>query len=299
MKLFSPAKINLGLRIPYKRKEDNYHQIESLFVLLDWGDHLEINFSESDDCHLTTKIELHPSKISKIESVLETGDLRKNLIYKTWSLAREINPNIPGINVHLTKRIPPGGGLGGGSSNSASVWKFLVKNNYVSLDLAKSESLKLGADIPFFLYEKNAWVTGIGEKIETVSISNGFGVIAVPEISLPTAEMYAKLKKPLQFTHLSKTWNSQEGKILSALEEGNWKSLQGNLTNDFESVAYEFHPDLQEIRDAFLENGAEYSSLTGSGSSIYGLVSTPIQQNQLLNQMKTIFPKMEFHIFSF
>jgi 4-diphosphocytidyl-2-C-methyl-D-erythritol kinase len=299
---FSPAKINLGLRIPYKRVEDGLHQIESIFLRLDWGDSLQIKenaFSATPGFTMETEILLSPSKKIALEKVTEKGDITKNLLYKTWQKALEINPDIPPFHIHLVKKIPPGGGLGGGSSNSASLWRYFIDKNYLNQEQAKLACAKLGADIPFFLLGTHAWTTGFGEILEPISVETGWGVLAIPTISLPTASMYANLKKPLQKSQPSKTWREQEGEVLLAVEKGNWKVLQAYLVNDFEKVAYELHPSLELIRDAFWEVGGEYSSMTGSGSSIFALTSSREQQESIKKQMQDRFPELELHTFSF
>lgn len=336
MEVFSPAKINLGLKILYKRDTDNYHEIESIFVKLDWGDHFLISEKnirkeeyinkskhfesnhnldhtkskgnsipptsieyQSAEIDISVAFNLTYDKASILLPSFQEEAWSKNLILLSYQRAKQENPNIPKIFIHLTKNIPPGAGLGGGSSNAAAILHYLLKNNYVSYNKALQIAPKLGADVPFFLVDGSAWVTGIGEEIETIQTAHAFGVLAVPSESLSTPLMYAKLKSPLQKPRPSKRWKSQEGRVLTSLENGEWKILRPLLVNDFEKVAYDLHPNLLKIRDAFYDLGSEYSSLTGSGSSIYGLIKTKDQQESLLNQMKTEFPNLEIIPFSF
>ncbi|MCC5815492.1 MAG: 4-(cytidine 5'-diphospho)-2-C-methyl-D-erythritol kinase [Leptospira sp.] len=299
MHIFSPAKINLGLSIPYKRETDGYHQIESIFIRLDWGDDLDINWSDDSSFNLESDILLSGNALSLIEEVSSPPGWEKNLLFKTWNLAKIINPSIPGIKIRITKRIPPGGGLGGGSSNSASLWQFFVDSGMISTKESEVNSLKLGADIPFFLKKSNCWVTGIGEILEPISISKGYGVLLVPPVPLDTKTMYHNLKKSLQKPRVSKTWKEQEGSILLALERGNWASLQGILTNDFEKVAFQLHSSLEKIRDTFLLHGAEYSSMSGSGSTIFGLVQDKGCQNTLASKLQEEYPELSVVSFSF
>lgn len=307
MQFFSPAKINLGLHIPYKRIEDGYHQIESVFLRLDFGDTIEIEPigpTDSSDprtpgFRLTTNIHLSQARAQPILEVSEKGDPTQNILFKTWQTLQNIQADLPPVHVRLTKRIPPGGGLGGGSSNAACLLLYAAHLNYVSLSSIHSIAPKLGADIPFFLQDSHAWVTGIGEILEPIQVARGYGAFLVPPISLPTGEMYANLKKSLQKAHPSKTWKEQEGTVSLAVETGDWLSLRSKLFNDFETVAYGIHPPLQKIRDGFLDNGAEYSAMSGSGSTIYGLTRTLNESHRLAEAMRKQFPEHELHTFSF
>lgn len=254
---------------------------------------------ESKTFSLKTELNLPEEKLAYIQPVLETGNVKDNLLYKTWAKARELEQSVPGIKIRLIKNIPPGGGLGGGSSNSGALWKFFLSKNYVSYNSALAGALSLGADIPFFLGPRAAWVTGIGEKMEEIQVANGFGVLCIPNISLPTGEMYSKLKKSLQKPRPSKSWNSQEGILISSLETGNWKALQGLVQNEFESVAFPIYPILREIRDQFLLFGADLSSMTGSGSAIYGITGSSVNQAEILSAMGQRFPELRFYSFQF
>ncbi|NCN09862.1 MAG: 4-(cytidine 5'-diphospho)-2-C-methyl-D-erythritol kinase [Leptospira sp.] len=316
MELFSPAKINLGLRILYKRETDNYHELESIFVKLNWGDIFKISennffrneeiankesstFYSSPEIDIKVDFRMSSEKMKMLLPSFQEIEWNKNLILRAYQKVKEVNPKIPKIFIHLTKIIPPGAGLGGGSSNAACILQFFQQSNYVSYNTIQDIAPKLGADVPFFLIDGSAWVTGIGEELESIRIPRAYGVLAVPTESLSTPLMYAKLKSPLQKPRPSKRWKSQEGRVLTSLENGDWKSLRTLLVNDFEKVAYEIHPNLLKIRDTFYGLGSDYSSLTGSGSSIYGLMKTIEQQEIILNQMETEFPNLEVIPFSF
>lgn len=302
MKYFSPAKINLGLKIPYKRSTDGYHQIESIFLRINWGDEMKIQTLDTDsesDFWLSTIYRLDKESESILRSVSEPHNWNKNLIYKTHELAKKINPSIPPLSIELTKTIPPGGGLGGGSSNSGTLWNYFISKGYMDAETATRSSLKLGADIPFFLLGQNAWVTGVGEILEPIEIASGYGVLLIPRISLSTKTMYINLKKSLQKPRLSKLWKEQEASTLLALETGNWASLQGVLENDFESVAFSEYPLLEEIRDRFLRFGADYSAMSGSGSTMYGITSTEDRRDSLLCNMQKNYPGYVLIPFSF
>lgn len=300
MDFFSPAKINLGLRILYKREIDGYHALESIFIKIHWGDYFQIDEIQSNlPLDLQVDFKMSESKKKILAPSFSKEGFHQNLIFKAWNMAKKINPSIPNLKIHLTKMIPPGGGLGGGSSNAATILLYLFQKNYVSFKQIQEMAPKLGADVPFFLGTNTAWVTGIGEELEPIAIANGLGILAIPNASLSTPLMYSKLNLPLQKPQPSKRWKSQEGRLLSSLEKGNWGYLRGLLVNDFESIAYNQYPELQKIRDVFYDLGSEYSSLTGSGSSIYGIVRSLAEQEFVLSQMKLKFPQLDLSTFSF
>ncbi|WP_411824061.1 4-(cytidine 5'-diphospho)-2-C-methyl-D-erythritol kinase [Leptospira sp. 'Mane'] len=303
MTTISPAKLNLGLEIPFKR-EDGYHEIRSIFLKTDFGDDFEaetfpLQDSQKPEFQLISKNQLPKAKQALFENVSERGDLTKNILYKTYIKIFPYLKNPVGIKVHLTKRIPPEGGVGGGSSNAGSLLKFLFP--YTSLDPSERNLLakSIGADVPFFLQENHCIVTGIGEILEPISVAKGYGVLAIPSHSLSTKSMYDGLQRSLQNTHDSKVWKTLTEDVIRSLRIGDWTGLSGKLENDFEKIAFQVHPDLKELKSGILQEGAVYSSLSGSGSCFFGLVAKEQDQLPLLNSLKSRFPEMDFRSFSF
>ncbi len=302
MKVLSYAKINLGLEIPFKR-EDGYHEIRSLFLKTNFGDDFEcssfpLTSPQTPEFRLISSNELSPKKHPLFESVSERGDITKNILYKAYL---KLFPHLAepfGVEVRLTKRIPPEGGVGGGSSNAGSLLRFLFPKTNLNGEEKISFAKSIGADVPFFLQDHHCKVTGIGETLEPISVSSGFGVLAIPNVSLSTKAMYEGLQKSLQKTSDSKVWKTLTEDVIRSLQVGAWASLNGILENEFEKIAFQSHPDLKELKSGILQEGAVYASLSGSGSCLYGLVAKETDQPILLSSLKRRFPETDFRSFS-
>lgn len=297
--MLSPAKINLGLKVLYKRP-DNYHEIQSVFLKINWGD--EINFlpTKTNTIELVSENELMLQKKDLFEEVSERGDFTKNILYKTYFKAKELNPDLPGVKVHLIKKIPPGGGLGGGSTNAAMLLRFLFQNT----PLASSPEFKkiassIGADIPFFLGDTHSFITGIGEKLQDVEVAGGMGILAIPPFSIPTKESYINLKKPLQEAYGQKEWLLVNGASQQSLKEGNWEALKDKFENDFEVYAFKVHPELGDLKRDLYESGCSFASMTGSGSCVYGFVKELRLLEEVKEQMTSAYPGYYFVSFKF
>ncbi len=303
MTTISPAKINLGLEIPFKR-EDGYHEIRSIFLRTDFGDDFQVEtFSLSNhqmpEFQLVSENKLPKAKQALFDAVSERGNITKNILYKSYFTVFPHLKKPEGVRVHLTKRIPPEGGVGGGSSNAGSLLKFLFSRTSLNQDEQIALAKSIGADVPFFLQENHCIVTGIGENLEPIQVAKGFGILAIPSYSLSTKSMYDGLQRSLQKTHDSKVWKTLTEDVVRSLRVGDWTSLNGKLENDFEKIAFQVHPDLKELKSGILQEGAVYSSLSGSGSCFFGLVAKEQDQLPLLNSLKSRFPEMDFRSFSF
>ena len=297
--MISAAKINLGLNVLYKR-EDGYHEIQSVFIRINWGDEISFFPDNSGKITLTSKNELGSFKRESFEAVCERGDFRKNILFKAYTQISDIIGFSAGIHIQLTKKIPTGGGLGGGSSNAASLIRYMLNQSSVVLTEALVQKIsKIGADIPFFLTTDHALVGGIGEKILPIKISPGFGVLAIPDVSINTSELYSQLKKPLQKAGTQNSWDKLEWEISDSLRTGNWKFLQEKLKNEFEEPVFRSCPELAVIKKNFLKCGAEYSSMTGSGSCLYALTSKSTEQIEIHQKMQRLHPEMEMILFEF
>lgn len=147
--MISPAKINLGLEIPFKRL-DGFHEIRSVFLKISWGDDIEIEPASNGVFELFSNNEIILEKRKLYDQVSERGDIKNNILYKTFIKARSLFPELPGVKIHLTKRISPAGGLGGGSTNAASLLNFLFSWRPFLLPMKCSFlPLKL---VPMFLF---------------------------------------------------------------------------------------------------------------------------------------------------
>ncbi len=247
MILFPTAKINIGLRITGLRS-DGFHNIESLLYPVPMCDVLEFSVSGA------FRLKLFGKDIP--------GSREENILRKTWELLHR-RFSIPPVEVMLLKNIPPGSGLGGGSSDAAFFLKRL--NDYFQLKLSHNIlfelALHLGSDVPFFLENKPVLVTGRGERHVPVAIplSSYWLVVVWPGIHFSTAEMFAE-------TEIRNTGAALTEGLRLPVEQ--W---DGVLHNDFEAVAFARHPALSAIKRHLKASGAVFASLTGSGSALYGL----------------------------
>jgi 4-diphosphocytidyl-2-C-methyl-D-erythritol kinase len=247
-KILSPAKINLALQVLSKRF-DGYHNINTIFFKIPFLD--ELIFQES----IKTEIICNPDFNVPMED---------NLIFKAIELIKrkfKINKN---VRIILNKRIPTGGGLGGGSSNAASTLQFL--NQYWNLNLDKRNlieiGLELGSDVPFFLFGHNAAVgKGRGEILAALKLNlDCYLLLLTTNIHISTKEAYSGLK-------LKEGIEEKDFSLM--LKEGfHFKEI---FFNDFEETIFQKYPILGEIKKMFYDNMAEYAGMSGSGSTMFGL----------------------------
>jgi len=245
---FPCAKVNLGLHV-YNRRSDGFHEIETIIYPVPLCDVLEIVPGKAHD-HLT---------ISGIEP---EGTSDQNLVTHAISGLR-INHTIPPVSIHLHKAIPFGAGLGGGSSDASCA--LLLLNELFNLDISNLElkriASKIGSDCPAFIEPVPSIATGRGEITESVNVSleGYFIVIVKPPFEISTRKAYS-LVKPVK----------RNNSISDIVEQDipDWKAV---LTNDFEPALFRTYPYLQELKQHLYSLGAFYSSLSGSGSAVFGI----------------------------
>ena len=249
MIVFPNAKINLGLNIVSKR-EDGYHNIESVFYPIPLFDILEVI----------------PSKNKEIPFYLEVigmpNDGKPNLVEKAYRGISQKH-EIPPIEVTLKKCIPFAAGLGGGSADAAYTLKvltdmFIKTPNYEELhNIGKS----IGADVPFFIKNKPVFAEGIGTDFSDINLSlKGYYIVLIkPDIAISTAEAYSGVTPSVPDYDLRE---------ILKLPISKWRTV---VKNDFEKSLFPKYPRLKAIKDALYECGAEYASMSGSGSSIFGI----------------------------
>ena len=251
MIIFPCAKINLGLQINDKRA-DGFHEIETVFYPINaFSDILEI-------------IPTNKSKYCFQQSgVFIENQTDINLVEKAYMLMQQLY-SLPSVEMFLYKNIPVGAGLGGGSSDAACALKLI--NTVFQLNLT-AETLKkyaseLGSDCPFFIDDLAAIGTGRGDELKTCSIPQLSGkhiVIITPDVFISTAQAYKLCQPTKKAISLSKI-------ISQPLQK--WKDI---LVNDFETALFPLYPQLQMIKENLYNQGAVYASLSGSGSSMYGI----------------------------
>jgi len=253
IKIKSPAKINLGLKIIGKRS-DGYHNIETIFQMISLYD--DITLTESG-----TGITLHSNN-------RDIPLNEKNLAYKAAYLLRERTGVKKGVKIEIDKNIPISAGLGGGSSNAAVT---LLGLNYIwELRLSKEELLSiarlLGADVPFFLSGVRAFGTERGDELQILSVTSKFYVILLnPRISISTEWVYKNLK--LELTKGRKNISMKE--FIS--EKRDVEDLAVILFNDLESVVVEKYDVISRMKELLLSAGASGSLMSGSGSTVFGI----------------------------
>ncbi|TGM01833.1 4-(cytidine 5'-diphospho)-2-C-methyl-D-erythritol kinase [Leptospira jelokensis] len=299
------AKINIGLVIPYRR-EDGLHEIRSVFVPIDFGDPMEIQIQtlpdgNGMDSRFVFQSENHLTgyRHSLFEAVSERGDLTKNILTKTFAALKPSLTKPLEIHVVLKKFLPPEGGIGGGSSNAGVFLRQILPHTNLSGPEQILFAKSIGADVPFFLQDSACFVSGIGEILEPISIAKGFGIMAIPPFGLSTGSMYAGLQKSLQKPYGSEVWKSLAEDLIRSLHVGDWAYLQNRLENEFEKIAFQTQPLLKELKLGFFESGADFASLSGSGSCLYGIYKTEGKRNEALPNVSLKFPEMEFRTFSF
>ena len=291
--MLSPCKINLGLRVFHRLRSDGRHCLATIFVPIDFGD--EIAFSTASVPELVTRNLLPPHCRDDFESVSERGNREGNLL---WKILTRALPAGRGLRVELTKRVPTGAGLGGGSSNAAALLSHLMSLGVLDAPAARGLAEMLGSDIAFFLEEGPQLAFGTGDRLEPIALGPGCGVLCLPPMRSATGAAYAGLKRPLQGGPAPGTWPSLNGAVRRALASSEWKEIR-TLTNDFEGVVFSLEPKLAGIKAAFLEAGAPYASLSGSGSALFALTGGPVDAEKLASAMRLRFSDCSFVVFAF
>jgi len=248
--LKAPAKINLYLRVMSKR-EDGYHNIESLMQAVDIYD--EITLEKSDTIELICNDPSLPVDESNL--AIKAATKLQNRLY------------FPGVKIHLIKNIPSGAGLGGGSSDAAFVLRGLLK--LYNLNLSMSElfeiGVSVGSDVPFFLSRGQAIVRGKGEIVEPVVLPLTYSiVVAYPPFSISTPEMFSMVK-------LNLTNEEIYSLLPKKIDVSRLMRSCSEFRNDLEQIAISKYPDLSDLKRSLLGTGAFFVSMTGSGSSLFGL----------------------------
>lgn len=252
MILFPNCKINLGLQILRKR-DDGFHDLETVFYPLPWQDAIEVI--------------QHPSPLTDIEfsgtGIKVGGSLSNNICVKAYQLLRTDFPQLPAVKMHLHKTIPMGAGLGGGSADGA--FTLLLLNKKFNLGLSEvalmDYALQLGSDCPFFIRNKPCFATGRGEIMEDVKLDlSGYKFVLVnPRIHINTGWAFSQIKP---------AGKRQSIREIIQLPVDEWHE---KLVNDFEEPAAKYHPEIAGVKDALRQQGALYASMTGSGSTVYGI----------------------------
>lgn len=253
MILYPNCKINIGLNV-VERRADGYHNIETVFFPVPYTDILQIEKEKSDFC-----FSIFGNKIK--------GNIENNLVIKALRLLQN-DFSIPPLNIQLTKKIPTGAGLGGGSADGAFMLKGLndLLNLQISDEKLEFYASQLGADCSFFVRNKTVFAQGTGNVFFPVSLSlQGYYIVIVKsDINVSTAEAYAAITPKKPEISLPKA-------ICEPVEK--WKEL---IFNDFEKTVFAKLPQIAAIKQQLYDCGAIYAAMSGSGSAVYGIFDKKI-----------------------
>ena len=268
---FPNCKINLGLSILEKRK-DGFHALETVFYPVALNDILEITTTINGQQNALVQFESSGNPIP--------GDVSSNLCIKAYHLLKADFPQLTPVTIHLHKKIPIGAGLGGGSSDGAAALSML--NDLFQLQLSTTQLIQyaaqLGSDCPFFILNEASHATGRGEVMQPmpINLSNFTMALIHPNIPISTGWAFQQITPAIK-----------EKTIASIIQQPitTWKN---ELINDFEKPVFEAHPSLALIKHNLYEQGAIYASLSGSGSSLFGLFpkGTTLQSSSAFDKLK-------------
>jgi 4-diphosphocytidyl-2-C-methyl-D-erythritol kinase len=255
----APAKLNLFLHIT-GRRADGYHNLQTVFQLLDWGDTL--HFKRRNDGRIT--------RTTEVEGVPAEHDLT----VRAAMLLKQHSGTTEGVEIDIEKRLPMGAGLGGGSSDAATT--LLALNRLWKLHLTRAElqalALKLGADVPFFVFGKNAFAEGVGEALEAVQLPPRHFLVVTPRVHVPTAAIFSEKSltrdtKPCTIA----VFLAQQAKQIG------WPESFGR--NDMQAVVAEKYAEVAQVIRWFDENVecVVPARMTGSGASVFAAFSSRIE----------------------
>lgn len=264
---FPNAKINLGLDIVEKRP-DGYHNLETVFYPIPLCDILEITATDEKEA---------PEYTFTMYNACFDGSDDDNLVVKAYKVLAA-DHKLPKVKISLYKHIPTGAGLGGGSADAAFALKML--NSIAGIGLTAEQlrgyASRLGADCAFFIDNTPAYATGIGDILTPAKCDiSGYSLVLVkPDVHISTKDAYSLVTpqrpaKPLE--------------QISQLPASEWK---GAMKNDFEKSIFAKYPEMEDIKERLYAMGAIYASMSGSGSSFFGV----FEQEQDIEEIKRMFP---------
>ncbi|MEJ7780357.1 MAG: 4-(cytidine 5'-diphospho)-2-C-methyl-D-erythritol kinase [Daejeonella sp.] len=257
MILFPNAKINIGLNI-VKRRGDGYHDLETVFYPIKIKDVLEV-------------VEARELSFSS-SGLAVPGRPADNICLKAFALLSR-DMRLPMVKIHLHKNIPIGAGLGGGSSDASFFMKLMNEKFALGLTHERMEEYasQLGADCVFFIQNEPVFASEKGDKFEKIqlNLSKCFIVLVMPDVHVPTSQAFKDINPVPSVKSL---------KDLVKSDITNWK---GSITNDFESGIIKRYPSIGYIKDSLYNSGAIYASMSGSGSSVYGIFESSLKLPEL------------------
>ncbi|MCF0014288.1 4-(cytidine 5'-diphospho)-2-C-methyl-D-erythritol kinase [Pseudomonas stutzeri] len=259
----APAKLNLMLHIT-GRRADGYHELQTLFQFLDYGDELSFRLREDGQIHLLTE--------------LPGVDHDNNLIVRAARLLQRESGCTLGADIQLTKRLPMGGGIGGGSSDAATTLVGLdhLWNTELGEDRLAELGLRLGADVPVFVRGRAAFAEGVGERLQPVDLAEPWFLVIAPQVSVSTAEIFADPEL---------TRNTPAITVRSL--------LAGGGHNDCQPVVEKRYP---EVRNALsLLNKFVQARMTGTGACVFGSFPNEGEADKVRRQLPATLPSFVAH----
>jgi len=270
--LLAPAKINLSLKV-LGRRDDGYHDLQSLMVALSVGDRLSFKTQQATSLQITCD---HPEVPVDDDSLLA----------RAFRFAAGRLDYAGGLEIHLEKQIPIGAGLGGGSSDAAAVMQAVARltGRTLPADAYPEIAHQLGADIPFFLAGGSQWMEGIGERLSPCRVPSDLSVLLVnPGISVSTKSVYEGLPPRL-------TQSRPPATFPPSLETT--EVLLPYVINDLESVVQAQYPVIATLKERLLELGADAALMSGSGSTVFGLYSQKKNCDGAVDALRSVYPQM-------
>ncbi len=251
---FPTCKINIGLRITEKRP-DGFHNLQSCFYPVQWGDVLEIIHTPETELTFTSS------------GLPIPGEPTQNLCIRAYELLKQ-DFNLPPVQIHLHKIIPIGAGLGGGSADAAFALKLLNEQFTLGLNSTQLEGYArlLGSDCAFFIQNRPLYCTAKGDVFSEIAVDlSGYYIVLVyPNLAISTAEAYAGIQPRQPEIALY-------DQLLEPID-----TWQNTVHNDFEDSLFPRYPSLGKIKNQLYETGAVYASMSGSGSTVYGIFNAPV-----------------------
>lgn len=265
------AKVNLTLDVLSKRP-DGYHDISTIMRTVDIYDNLEISLTD-EGIELSTSLDFLPTD-------------EKNIAYRAAQAIFSETGIQKGAKIHITKNIPCGAGMGGGSADGAAVLVLLNKllGSPVSTKRLLEIGAKIGADVPFCIMCGTYLAEGIGEVLSEVPANGKIPVVVVkPEVSISTPLMYKKLDE----REILKRPDTKG--MINVLEKGNTEKIAELLYNVMEEAAIEEHPIISEIKESLIKKGAINAIMTGSGSAVFGIFKTTEEADKCAKDLSGVF----------
>ncbi len=265
----APAKINLMLDVLHKRP-DGFHEVEMIMTMVDLADRLELSEMKRDSIIISSQAGYIPLD-------------EKNLAFQAARLIKDRYNVKSGVHIHLDKRIPVAAGLAGGSSDAAATLRGLNRLWRLGIPAQELQELgaELGSDVPFCVTGGTALATGRGERLTPIeNPPQCWVVLAKPPINVSTAEVYGRVRANDIAVHPSAM------RMQEAIAAGDFNAVCAGLGNVLEDVTLKLHPEVQQLKEAMMKLGADGVLMSGSGPTVFGLVSKQSKVARIYNGLR-------------